>query len=85
MANGEIVIHGANVSFDLISSARPVTQPIRRINRDLFPTQVDANRMTNPDRAAVTVPHAGHVPMLEESDRFNDELEEILDELMRKR
>lgn len=73
------------ISFDLTSLARRVTQPIRCINGDLFPTQVEANRKIHPNFAAVVLSHTGHFPMIEQPERFNRELEKIISELTKKK
>jgi pimeloyl-ACP methyl ester carboxylesterase len=58
-----------------------VTHPIRCINGDLYPTQVEKNRTIHPDFDAVTLPHTGHYPMLEQPKLFNRYLEGILSQI----
>ncbi|HLP57414.1 MAG TPA: alpha/beta hydrolase [Candidatus Deferrimicrobium sp.] len=66
-------------TYDEAAAARKVTQPIRCINGDLFPTQVEKNRNIHPDFNAVIIPHTGHFPMLEQPELFNRRLTEILE------
>lgn len=65
-------------SYDEAAAAKKVTQPIRCINGDLYPTQIEKNRSVHPDFDAVIIPHTGHFPMLEQPELFNRRLTEIL-------
>lgn len=57
--------------YDLGSSARKLTVPLRAINGDLYPTDVQAARKVTADFDAVVMTHMGHYPMLERPDEFN--------------
>jgi pimeloyl-ACP methyl ester carboxylesterase len=65
-------------TYDLVETVKKVPHPIRCINGDLFPTQVEKNRLLHPDFNAVILPHTGHYPMLERPELFNRHLEKIL-------
>ena len=68
--------------YDLAAAARATVAPIRCINGDLFPTQVERSRSVHPDYDAVVLPHMGHYPMLENPALFNATLEALLAKLM---
>jgi pimeloyl-ACP methyl ester carboxylesterase len=70
-------------TYDLVGAAKKVPHPIRCINGDLYPTQVEKNREIHPDFNAVILPHTGHYPMLEKPELFNRHLEKILSEIMK--
>jgi len=63
--------------YDTGASARRLHVPIRCINGDLYPTNVQANRMVIEDFDAVVLPRTGHFPMLERPDDFNGKLTEL--------
>lgn len=58
--------------------ARQLRVPIRGINGDRFPTDVEATRRVIADFDAVVLPHTGHYPMLECPEEFNRRLAETL-------
>jgi pimeloyl-ACP methyl ester carboxylesterase len=45
--------------------------PLRTINGDLYPTEVEKVRKARPDFDAIIMKHMGHYPMLERPDEFN--------------
>jgi pimeloyl-ACP methyl ester carboxylesterase len=47
------------------------TAPLRAINGDLYPTDVEGCRKIKPDFDCIVMPHMGHYPMLERPDEFN--------------
>ncbi|MCI0585593.1 MAG: alpha/beta hydrolase [Planctomycetes bacterium] len=55
--------------------------PIRAINGDLWPTNVEPNRTVSPGFDAVIMTGAGHYPMLERPGEFNRHLVEIVKDL----
>jgi len=65
-------------TYDETGVFKKDTHPIRCINGDLFPTEVEKNRQLHPDFDAVILPHTGHYPMLEKPELFNRHLEEIV-------
>jgi len=57
--------------YDEGAAARRLAAPLRAINGDLYPTDVEANRKVKPDFEAVIMSHMGHYPMLERPGEFN--------------
>jgi pimeloyl-ACP methyl ester carboxylesterase len=57
--------------YDMGSAVRRLRAPLRAINGDLFPTDIEANRKAKPDFDAVVMIHMGHYPMLERPAEFN--------------
>ncbi len=64
--------------YDTANPARKLSVPVRCINGDRFPTDVQEIRRTVADFDAVALPHTGHYPMLERPDEFNRQLEKTL-------
>ena len=67
--------------YDQAASARRLTVPLRAINGDLYPTDVDSVRKITADFNAIVMKHMGHYPMLERPDEFNRHVEEVAQEL----
>lgn len=67
--------------YDLAATARKLTVPLRAINGDLFPTDVDGARKIAPDFDVVVMNHTGHYPMLERPDEFNRHVADVVQEL----
>ena len=67
--------------YDTGPPARRLRVPIRAINGDLFPTDVEAVRRVKADFDAVVLPHMGHYPMLERPKEFNRHLASIVADL----
>ena len=57
--------------YDYTPAARRLAVPLRAINGDLYPTDVQAARAVKADFDAVVMKHMGHYPMLERPDEFN--------------
>ena len=55
--------------YDTGAVARQLHVPIRCINGDRFPMDIEAIRRIVPDFDAVVLPHTGHYPMLESAPR----------------
>jgi pimeloyl-ACP methyl ester carboxylesterase len=72
-------------NYNMTETIKKLRHPIRCINGDLAPTQIEQNRGIYPDFDAVILPHTGHYPMLERPKVFNRHLEEILKEIEKKR
>jgi len=70
-------------SYDAAAGLREVKVPIRAINADRVPTDVEVNRKYAPQFDAVIIKGTGHYPMLEDPARFNQMLAEILRSLPR--
>lgn len=67
--------------YDLAAPARRLTVPLRAINGDLFPTDVQAVRKVKTDFDAVVMKHTGHYPMLERPEEFNRHVAGVVEEL----
>jgi sigma-B regulation protein RsbQ len=67
--------------FDMAELVNNIKIPIRCINGDLYPTQVEKNRDIHADFDAVILPNTGHYPMLENPELFNQHLETVLKKL----
>ena len=57
--------------YDMGAAAARLAAPLRTINGDLYPTDIEANRKIKPDFDAVVMKHMGHYPMLERPEEFN--------------
>ena len=64
--------------YDVGATARKLTVPLRAINGDLYPTDVEGVRKVKPDFDAIVLPHIGHYPMLECPEEFNRRLAEVV-------
>ena len=62
---------------------KEIKVPIKAINADLNPTNLEINRKYAPQFDAVIIKGTGHYPMLEDPARFNQMLAEILKSLPR--
>jgi pimeloyl-ACP methyl ester carboxylesterase len=71
--------------YDLGATFKHAGVPIRAINGDLWPTQVEANRALAADFDAVIMKGAGHYPMLERPEEFNRILIDVANELAARR
>ena len=63
---------------------KEIKVPIKAINADLNPTNLEINRKYAPQFDAVIIKGTGHYPMLEDPVRFNQMLADILKSLPRK-
>jgi len=70
-------------SYDIAAAMGAVTVPIRGINADLWPTNMEGNRKYAPGYDAVIMEGVGHFPMLERPGEFNSHLARIVDQLTR--
>ncbi len=64
--------------YDLNKLIKNIRIPIRCINGDLYPTELERNRRIYPDFDALVLPDTGHYPMLEKPELFNKSLGTIL-------
>jgi pimeloyl-ACP methyl ester carboxylesterase len=69
--------------FDYVGLVRDSKIPIRCIDGDLYPIQVEKNRGIHPDFDAVIIEKSGHYPMLEKPELFNIKLEEVVQGLLK--
>lgn len=64
--------------FDVRDAARAVRVPVRGIDTDLHPHNVEVNRKYFADYDFVTIPGFGHYPMLEAPEQFNAMLRSLI-------
>ncbi len=64
--------------YDLAAACRRAGVPVRAINGDLWPTNVERSRTVLPGFDASILTGAGHYPMLEQPAEFNRRLVEIV-------
>jgi len=69
--------------YDMAAPARRLTVPIRAINGDLYPTDVEGNRAVKADFEVVTMAHVGHYPMLERPAEFDRIVEALVKGLLK--
>jgi pimeloyl-ACP methyl ester carboxylesterase len=74
-------IFSSFAGYDTGAPARRLRVPVRCINGDLYPTDVNANREFISDFDAVVLAHTGHFPMLELPEEFKRRLEECASEM----
>lgn len=67
--------------YNLATSVRKLNCPLRAINGDLFPTDIDSARKIKADFDIVVMEHAGHYPMLERPDEFIGLVRKVVEEL----
>jgi sigma-B regulation protein RsbQ len=69
--------------YDQAAPVRRLTVPLRAINGDLYPTDIQGVRKHKADFDAVIMKHMGHYPMLERPDEFNRHVADVVQELIR--
>jgi pimeloyl-ACP methyl ester carboxylesterase len=74
------ILRAATV-YDPIPTLRTLKMPIRAINSDLYPTNLESNRKYAPQFDVVIMKGVGHYPMLEDPARFNELLAGVLRDL----
>jgi pimeloyl-ACP methyl ester carboxylesterase len=76
-----VAILRAVFAYDAAPALREIKVPIRAINADLQPTNLEVNHKYAPQFEAVIIKGTGHYPMLEDPARFNSMLTDILRQL----
>jgi pimeloyl-ACP methyl ester carboxylesterase len=71
--------------YDLAAAARKLTVPLRAVNGDLLPTDVEGVRKIKADFDVIVMKHMGHYPMLERPGEFNADVAAVVAELVRGR
>ena len=66
------------IPYDAAPAMREIKVPIRAINADRVPTNVEVNRKYAPQFDVVIIKGTGHYPMLEDPARFNALLTDVL-------
>jgi pimeloyl-ACP methyl ester carboxylesterase len=69
-------------AYDPAPALREIQAPVRAVNADKFPTNVQANRKLMPGFEVTLVPGSGHYPMLEQPDRFAAALDTALGQVL---
>jgi pimeloyl-ACP methyl ester carboxylesterase len=69
-------------SYDPLPALREIKAPIRAVNADKFPTNVEVNRRHIPGFEAIVVSGTGHYPMLEKPEPFGAALDQALGQLL---
>ena len=67
--------------YDLAAGPRRLAVPLRAINGDLFPTDIQGVRKIKSDFDAIVMKHMGHYPMLERPEEFNRHVAAVAKEL----
>ena len=70
-------------TYDPLPALREIKAPIRAINGERFPTNVEGNRRHVPGYQVAIMKGVGHYLMLEQPEAFNALLAEALSELAR--
>ena len=68
-------------SYDPLPALREIKAPVRAINADTFPTNLEVNRRHMPGYEAEIIAGSGHYPMLEAPEWFNAALDQVLERL----
>ncbi len=69
--------------YDVRPALARLKAPIRCVNGDKWPTEIEKSRQVYPRYDAVVLNGLGHFPMLEAPQRFNEKLAEVLRDLAR--
>ena len=67
--------------YDLAAAVRRLRHPLRAINGDLYPSDVEAVREVKNDFDVVVMTHSGHFPMLERPAEFDAHLSKRVEAL----
>ena len=78
-----VAVTRSSAAYDPLPALREIKAPIRAINSDLFPTNVEGNRRYVPGYQVAIMKGVGHYLMLEQPEAFNALLAEALRELAR--
>lgn len=69
-------------AYDPLPALREIKTPIRAVNADKFPTNIEANRRHMPGYEAIAVPGTGHYLMLEKPEPFGAALDQALGQIL---
>ena len=70
------------IQYDQGAALAAANPPLRLINSDLWPTDLEALRRHNPKIGLAVVPGVGHFLMMEAPDEFNRTLARAVRELL---
>jgi len=73
----------AMLKFDPSAAAAALTVPVRAVNADMWPTNVEGNRKFAPSFAVKLMPGRGHFVQIEDPATFNKLLEETIAEIVK--
>jgi len=65
-------------NYDVAACAGRLQAPLRAINGDLYPTDVEGVRKIKPDFEVVIMKHMGHYPMLERPEEFDRHVADVV-------
>jgi pimeloyl-ACP methyl ester carboxylesterase len=68
--------------YDPVPALREIKAPVRAVNTDKYPTNLDVNRRYMPGFDVALIPGSGHYPMLEDPARFNPALEQAIGQVL---
>jgi pimeloyl-ACP methyl ester carboxylesterase len=68
--------------YDPLPALREIKAPVRAVNADRHPTNLETNRRYMPGFEVALVPGSGHYPMLEDPARFDPALDKALTEVL---
>jgi pimeloyl-ACP methyl ester carboxylesterase len=71
--------------YDVANSVRRLNVPLRAINGDLYPMDVQAARKVKADFDAIVMKHMGHYPMLERPGEFDRHVLAVVETLTKNR
>ena len=69
-------------SYDPLPALREIKAPIRAVNADMFPTNLESNRRHMPGYEAAIVAGSGHYPMLEDPAGFDRALDSAVSQVL---
>jgi pimeloyl-ACP methyl ester carboxylesterase len=69
-------------AYSPLAALREIKAPVRAVNADKFPTNLEANRRHMPGYEAQIVPGSGHYPMLETPQPFAAALDRALEQVI---
>jgi pimeloyl-ACP methyl ester carboxylesterase len=81
-ANSSIAMLRSAWSYDPLPALAQIKVPIRAVNADKYPTNVEANRKAMPGFEVSLVKGSGHYPMLEDPKRFSAAFTEAVDRVV---
>jgi pimeloyl-ACP methyl ester carboxylesterase len=67
--------------YDVAASLAAVEVPVRSINSSMWPTNLEGNRIYDPDFDVLIIEGSGHFPMLERRLEFDRLLEQLIEEV----
>lgn len=73
------------MTYDAAPTASALKMPIRSVNSDLFPTNVEADQKIAPSFKVTIMPGTGHFLFLENPQKFNELLAQTIDEIVKKK